>query len=388
MSANERLWEVIDRLLAGWRAVQSQVPKVLEDPRGYPRESMLLAALVALLFMVVLFAAFAIQDGIRAAIVRRRLGVHPNRSRRLRIAQVALAVLVCAIAIAALLPMVPVGSKECSLCHATQRATITWSKDAHRTIGCLACHSKGGVLGALEAQSAGVVRVISDSRERRAANLAPTSQCRACHEALADELIEKDGLRVRHAEIFDSGMECRWCHRGAGHGAKVGDGSGSAAVARSIMSRCIVCHDGVEAPAGCPVCHIQAPLDRVTDAAPSGQTLVDTGCDTSCHPKAMQKDCLDCHGLEMPHPSTFIRKHAGMSNRDPGLCTKCHPSAARALVCACHGETNEHGSYSEWFPRHGSAAVAVNNGAGCRCHDESFCGKCHDERILASGGVQ
>jgi hypothetical protein len=90
-----------------------------------------------------------------------------------------------------------------------------------------------------------------------------------------------------------------------------------------------------------------------------------------------EQRCIECHGLELPHPVDFMSRHAGLSFRDPGLCSRCHETAQTTDACACHQAGEMHGEYSDWFPRHGPQAQ-TNWPGGCNCHDVGFCAQCHE----------
>jgi hypothetical protein len=96
------------------------------------------------------------------------------------------------------------------------------------------------------------------------------------------------------------------------------------------------------------------------------------------HTKKLDKKCTDCHGLEMPHPGDFMRRHAGMSYKTPQLCARCHETASGVTGCSCHSDfVDAHGTFDDWFPQHGPGAKLTGRG-GCNCHDISFCMFCHD----------
>ncbi|PKQ17163.1 MAG: hypothetical protein CVT67_01610 [Actinobacteria bacterium HGW-Actinobacteria-7] len=382
------MWEGLDRILAGWRALSTQLPKIAEDPRAYPRESMLIAAVVALGFMLLVLAFFAIADGVNAAAARRRLGFDPRRARRLYLMRLWLLVLLLALPLIALAPYTATGSKPCGSCHAITDVVGQWKNGAHAQTGCWGCHSAGGLLGALEASAIDVVR-ISGGTSRQ--GVVSSSRCLSCHQAIATEPIEINRLRVSHAEMIDAGMDCLLCHRGTGHTdpgktVTLAAARGRAPVVRSLMSRCLVCHDGRTAASDCDVCHVDGPLDKAVASGSDKQTTLLPTC-KGCHSAKLEKKCVDCHGLELPHPAgVFIRQHAGLSAKDPALCVRCHEMAHSYESCGCHQDANLHGTYSEWFPIHGTSATATNGGAGCRCHSQPFCARCHDQVMLSPTG--
>lgn len=383
------MWQAVDRILAGWRALSSQLPKIAEDPRAYPRESMLIAAVVALAFMLVVLGFFAIVDSVNAAAARRRLGFDPRRARRLHIMRTVLLVLLIAIPLASLAPYTAVGSKQCGSCHAIEPVVVRWQNGAHAKTGCWGCHSSGGVLGAMEASAREVARIAA--RDFGRSGTVSSARCLSCHAQIVEQPVQVNRLRVSHAEMVEAGMDCLLCHRGTGHtdpgqSVTLAAARGRAPAERSTMSRCLICHDGQIASSDCDVCHVEGPLDKSVAASADARTPLEPQC-KGCHKAQTDQNCIDCHGLELPHPKpVFLRQHAGISQKDPALCAKCHETANPSRGCGCHQDTNIHGTYSEWFPTHGAAAGATNNGAGCRCHSQPFCGRCHDNVVLAPMG--
>lgn len=145
------------------------------------------------------------------------------------------------------------------------------------------------------------------------------------------------------------------------------------------MSRCTPCHDGRTAPERCETCHVSGPLDE--SKTPKRATAISTAGCTGCHEAKTAQRCIACHGLELPHPPTFMRSHAALSYANPALCAKCHETASAETGCRCHSiDINIHGTYEEWFPVHGSRARSSGPG-GCMCHNDNefiVCAACHE----------
>jgi hypothetical protein len=289
----------------------------------------------------------------------------------------------------AMVPYTAVGSKPCGSCHAIEDVAMQWENGAHAKVGCWRCHSNGGVLGALEASSRELVRVAGGEVTR--SGIVSSSRCLACHKEIATQPVRVARLKVSHKEMIAAGMDCLLCHRGTGHtdpGQQVtlAAARGRAPQETSDMSRCLVCHDGQTASSDCAVCHVDGPLDKAVLTSADAQAPLAPRC-KGCHESKTDQSCMDCHGLELPHPQpVFMRQHAGLSYRNPALCAKCHETAHTYESCGCHAEAEMHDTYSTWFPIHGASARSTNGGAGCRCHDQSFCGKCHDDVVLSPAG--
>lgn len=374
---SEAVSEFFRRLSTGASQLTERIPLVLSEPRAYPREAMLLAAIAALGLVVLLLIGFAAQDAIAAAIQRRRLGLRVRRVGHLKRAAVVVVAVVTALVSVLLLPLVPfVAERGCATCHDVVPAVESWRTSPHADIGCYGCHADRGLLGALSAGVAGLSRRIGPSAvsSGTAEGSSPTASCFECHR---EDIAEVDGggdVIMCHENVVQAGMPCLACHEGMGHARTVAEDGERGG--RSMMTLCLTCHDDRRASAECVTCH---PGGRPLDTAGPGETVPQTPAAVTCrgcHSPSTAAACIDCHGLELPHPPEFFGQHAGRSHSDPALCTRCHDNASRADGCACHPDQGTHGTYTEWHPRHG---VEFNkSGAGaCGCHDRTFCGMCH-----------
>ena len=70
---DERVGEFARRLQQGLAAVSTQLPRVLADPRSYPREAMMLAVMAVLFVLMLLFAGYAIYDTVQSRRTRQRM---------------------------------------------------------------------------------------------------------------------------------------------------------------------------------------------------------------------------------------------------------------------------------------------------------------------------
>lgn len=367
---------IIQRLRDGFLLAGRRLPLIFEDPRAYPRETMIVALIGAVLLLVTALAVVYVYGLIAERATRRALRLH-RRPGILALRWLGLAgVLGVAGLMLAAAPMLPATSEACGLCHAVKGGVESWRADVHSRVGCYACHARPGFAGALEASARGVSGLYASTRRPPA----DTGGCAQCHASVLQETLEVDGLRVRHFDIAAAGISCLACHDTVGHAreaTRAASPKGDKIAPRPRMTRCLQCHEGKTASAECDTCHVgRQPSDSSDFTVPFGDTPAPARCD-ACHPAAVQKRCTQCHGLDLPHPPSFMGEHAGMSARNPALCAKCHETASSQSACACHQETNEHGTYSAWFPVHGVAA-SQNGPGGCRCHSASFCGFCHE----------
>ncbi|MCL4079323.1 hypothetical protein MX659_06975 [Coriobacteriia bacterium Es71-Z0120] len=361
---------LIDRIVNGWSAAVRLFPRVLQDPRAYPRETMILAALVALAIVFVMLTGFVVADAAKA----QRLRVRRKGAAARRLAAVALVAAGVVVLISAA-PTLTVVSKRCTTCHAIAPEVAAWKQGAHASVSCYGCHAQPGPLGAA-ASSLARVRYLRGSGESTVAPVqVSTQRCLSCHRNIRSGVVGKR-VRMRHSDVLDAGYTCVSCHPHAGHETPKSPGG----IQQSAMNACLSCHDGQAAPAGCGTCHASGgPLDTAETTGTSVVRLT-TRC-TGCHTQQSARRCVACHGLELPHPAGFMSEHAGLSYRSPSLCAKCHEQASPRIACGCHQDVNVHGTYSEWFPLHGPMARS-NGPGGCRCHDASFCGFCHDKPVF------
>lgn len=365
---------LIDRIINGWSVAVRLFPRVLQDPRAYPRETMILAALVALAIVLAMLTGFVIADAAKAWAKARRLRVRRKGAAARRFAIFAL-VVVGLVALVAAAPTLVVVSERCTTCHAIAPEVESWKQGAHATVSCYGCHAQSGPLGAV-ASSLARVRYLGGSEESAITPVqVSTRRCLGCHPGIRSGVVGTS-VRMRHSDVLDAGYTCILCHPRAGHETQKKPGR----IAQSLMSTCLSCHDGKVASADCGICHASGrPLD-VAETTGTAVVRLATRC-TGCHTQQSSQRCVACHGLELPHPAGFMSKHAGLSYRSPYLCAKCHEQASPKIACACHQDVNLHGTYSEWFPLHGPMARS-NGPGGCRCHKPTSCAFCHDRPVF------
>jgi len=374
--SGDAIRDFLERLHTGISRLLEQLPVVVSDPRAYPREAMLLAVIVVLLLLLVVIAVLAIADADAGKARARRRALRRGivrKTRWVRLAAIALA-LAWVAALIAFVPLIPQAGAACGTCHAVSTAVASWDDGGHAGVSCYACHAGGTVGGALSASASGVARALLG----RSVVLRPGVDSNACLDCHADITAGVIGgaVRMRHSDVIEAGMSCVECHRGSGHEAGV-----VPSFDRKTMTVCLTCHDGIQASSACATCHPEHPLDAA-GASPVAATPIEVTC-SGCHSSALSERCTACHGVEMPHPAAFMGEHAGLSAARPAVCARCHDLASPGEGCGCHTEVNLHGTYSEWFPRHGTAAVA-SSPLGCNCHPQQFCAYCHTSDPFAA----
>lgn len=378
--------ELARRLLGGLSNLRTEVPKVLADPRSHPQEALALAGISAVALLLVALIAMLAFDTVQRLGSRKNLGVKRRNPVRMRMWLWSAAVVIAVCVLLGIAPLVPAVGSACGRCHAVSAAVRSWEADPHAQTSCYACHARPGVLGALQASGSGLSRVIGTNRVKST----ESGSCLKCHEDLMTGVFDGRYLRVRHSDMVEAGMDCLVCHADVGHTERQPSAgavnaspqmkAGSLPTSqRSMMGRCLLCHDGEAAPAACPTCHKGSTLDRVTEIQDGWTVQTRSSC-TGCHSQALEMRCEACHGLEMPHPAAFRREHARLSSQDAALCARCHESASETDVCACHDPGETHGDLSRWFARHSTAAIEMWPG-GCRCHTVNDCTFCHVSEI-------
>jgi hypothetical protein len=261
----------------------------------------------------------------------------------------------------------------------------------------------------------------------------PDARCDSCHPGWDGTgspprlVVPAPNLKFNHEAHAQRGIGCRDCH-----GDLLAEGVGLATRAQlPLMPRCLECHDGQQAPAGCTTCHISERDGRVRTDFPEGRLVPsgtlrgdahdarfrteharvaqnDEGYCASCHVRSF---CLDCHdGVVKPmdfHVGDYVNTHAvdarrgaidcGACHRLQTFCTGCHARggvAADPRTTVFERPTAENPAPSGRFHPPGWVAgtsgggilraaadhsfQAQRNVAACAsCHREDFCKACH-----------
>ncbi|MBW6469547.1 MAG: hypothetical protein K0B85_10380, partial [Coriobacteriia bacterium] len=219
-----------------------------------------------------------------------------------------------------------------------------------------------------------------------------SSSCLRCHRSVLRGIVVSAGVRMEHAHVLAAGGRCPDCHVGIAH---------PGAVERprySRMEACMLCHDARQAPAECTFCHEGdiGLVSRVAGARPAPEIDVPAPqhC-RGCHSETVQQGCIDCHGLELPHPPAWTEEvtHARPGFVDRDNCLRCHDE--RRYCNRCHRFPSLHQPTARWVGLHGRAAQGrasvPYNIASCvfsECHSDQFCDLCHDgRRVTAPSGL-
>jgi hypothetical protein len=103
---------------------------------------------------------------------------------------------------------------------------------------------------------------------------------------------------------------------------------------------------------------------------------------STCHVES--RFCMDCHGMEMPHPEEFKTKtHPELVATQMEKCELCHTAADPFFCDKCHHGTASDWEFNTevaWGQQQHAEAVRTNGVPGCLevCHEISYCKACHD----------
>jgi hypothetical protein len=201
--------------------------------------------------------------------------------------------------------------------------------------------------------------------------------CESCHPGFLAGPPLSPGLVFDHQTHLARGAACADCHAGAvGH-------QGSPA---PKMAACFACHEGRKAPKDCEYCHSN--LDQIAPGygEPMVHLVIDPAQKATC---AKCHDvgtfCVDCHGLDIPHPVDWLKTHGQLGLNQSDVCAKCHQSRDSRFCVTCHGLEMPHPQY--WYTEH--ATVAAQDSKACNlCHEDApvFCDSCHQSLSTAGSG--
>jgi hypothetical protein len=217
----------------------------------------------------------------------------------------------------------------------------------------------------------------STSAQERAASADAFSACGSCHPDYQTRPPATPGLIFNHQTHLARGAACPACHATA---------VGHAGAPAPAMSSCFACHEGRKASADCTYCH-----SNLNEIAPGiGEPSVHVATDpkkketcAACHD--VETFCIDCHGLDIPHPADWLATHGTLGLDRSSLCVKCHQSRDAQFCVRCHGMEMPHPQY--WISTH--KETAGRDPASCNlCHKDpvAFCDRCHQARGASGSG--
>ncbi|MEI8082312.1 MAG: hypothetical protein WCI74_10760 [Actinomycetes bacterium] len=292
-------------------------------------------------------------------------------------------VLLPLLAILATTAYLAVAQPGCVACHSKNSDFATATAQAtHPTVQCVACHVSPAPVDRYAFgfhQLVGMVLPLTPPQSRDRASVAD-ARCLACHEAIQEEVVTANGIRIDHASCAVD-AQCTDCHSEVGHGAA------TRWVRTYDMETCLGCHaDG--ASTKCDTCHVEKDREaRVTTGVfaithgTEWRTTHGMGNSATCSVCHTAAKCEKCHGVGLPHDKAFMEKHAVVAADPRAKCFTCHE---KSFCADCHGTDMPH---SKEFTRN-HAARAQSDPRSCkRCHADPDCSGCHVKHVHPGGAI-
>ena len=315
-----------------------------------------------------------------------------SNARLMRGALIAAAIVVVIVGLVAGANYLTSSPRVCASCHEMAPSVATWSTSAHGPVGCWTCHETQRPWYAFPATLANRISVLRrDLRVHRANDASgiayamlsdektvPDENCLACHD-LSRSITLKFGTLIQHAKHAKRNKSCVSCHSDTAHPRP------GAERQMLLMQRCFACHGrtvGAKAPGTCGECHPKSfSLRPESHRTPAWQTqhgkaaLAQTQPCDMCHETTF---CRNCHGLDMPHPATWVKGnpgHATIGAANRALCARCHTEKPD-LCSMCHHKGLAPAK-GPWLAQHPDMVKKKGTSFCMTCHDPVFCYKCH-----------
>lgn len=299
-----------------------------------------------------------------------------------RLVRAALFVIAAGLVVAAAaVGSVAVTAPGCESCHArVDDSAATLAAGPHTGVECASCHVPTRAAERITFGSRVVFGMALGIGERgdRAASSVPDATCLTCHAEVMDRPSASRGYRIDHAECAE-GSACTDCHSATVHG------EATTWKRTAQMGQCLGCHSAREAAAACDTCHDpHTKSERLTTGGAwqvthgaqwkTAHGMGDLATCSACHARDY---CVDCHGIELPHPDRYVESaHSAEAKSLPTSCGGCHD---RDFCDSCHGIEMPHQAA---FVRGHSAIVEAQTDESCvRCHTESDCVTCHVKHV-------
>lgn len=311
-------------------------------------------------------------------------------------------------------------------CHKVQDDTITaYERSPHSMVSCMSCHEpvnadpitftlkKAKALGELVLTVSNDYELPLNGESHLSANAEEmgSEQCTQCHNLKTRKVTPSAGIIINHDIHAQNDVQCTMCHNRVAHvedfDLALTDPKTKAKNVKHedfmLMEGCYrseACH-GLEttykAPGECSACH---PKDF--ELKPENHNIAgfyEAGGESSGHWKLKaerpgycrtchleSKFCVDCHGVEMPHPKDFTKTHGDVGKKSPQSCAKCHAKGAKVTdatstqFCnACHHKDSD--PTKDWIPQHFEVVRKTGAEPCFECHDPTYCAKCHVRSI-------
>lgn len=354
----------------------SVVKEVLRNPAADPRKTLLVGAILVVAILILVMLGLAVYSWLsvkkkRVVVVKPRRKISP-RERWLGLG-IFLAIIIGFLALGVSYTSRP---SFCKGCHVEEREYNSWSQSSHKEVFCLACHQEPGISGWLSGKMSYLrwtllfaTHQYSNPIRASVTNLV----CLRCHSKVTQKVVSRYGIRVRHKDFLEKGDRCTDCHNTIAHERVV-------PVAKyPTMEQCISCHNAKKASTECNLCHQSDTGEKIRKPKRSFVKIT-TPTPRQCRRCHSVERCIQCHGLELPHPPDWLAKeHPRRGFVNKPLCWKCHPSDFRSCN-RCHMFPSLHEDEKEWVKLHGPAALKelIIDLANCSaCHRENMCDACH-----------
>lgn len=280
-----------------------------------------------------------------------------------------------------------------TFCHSIHpESNEAWENSTHPKANCISCHVKPGFLNLIKDHTALVIRVglatLTDNYEKpvnKNSHLADemwNESCEICHSLR--KVTPSPTYRINHKVHLKKGVKCTQCHNRVGHP------DVDAYKDFMKMEACFRCHGQekkAKAPGGCSACHTDYPKpDNHSGATfyPKGHAKMAKDDRKYCSMCHLEKFCIDCHGMKVPHTKTFINKEHGKLVKQKGftLCQRCHPDQQQFCFVNCHHKGWDPAKGPWWSKTPGLSqhpdAVRKQGSTKClTCHDVTYCEYCH-----------
>ena len=293
-------------------------------------------------------------------------------------------IIIVAVAFAIFLINVPVSltpsSSFCSLCHGGEHQT--WKSSSHQKIPCNDCHRRPDFF-AFASHRIEVLRMTGNYLthffyERPVKADVPSEACQQCHSYEETKTLVVRSLRISHKEPVKAGYECTLCHSKVVHNNLVPSPD------EVNMNKCLSCHNGQEAAAECDVCHL--PTGRWVRRTTQGpwqlthgeqwRRLHGMGNLNLCSVCHRRNFCARCHGIDLPHPDSWLNLHGPIAKQNRQSCLSCH----REQLCTnCHKVKMPHPA--SFLPKHAEEMRKLGKQKCLECHVEQGCNRCHTTHI-------
>ncbi len=307
-------------------------------------------------------------------------------------------------------------------CHKVQDDTIeAYRRSSHALVSCMSCHEpvnadpvtftlkKAKALGELVLTVSGryELPLNPESELAQDAHEMGSGQCTQCHDLKTRTITPSPGIIIDHDIHAANDVHCTMCHNRVAHREDFDLALKDPRTGKPnrkhedfmTMEGCFRqegCHGlepGYRAPGECSKCH--PPNFELKPASHEEPGFYTPGGESSGHWKLKEarpgycrichlesRFCVDCHGVEMPHPKDFVKTHGKVGKASPKTCARCHakgvkPTSANDMrFCnTCHHKDAD--PTRDWIPQHFEAVKKSGAQACFECHDPTYCAKCH-----------